>query len=693
MFTQIFYLAIGLAILFVPGVVVLSTFGIRARLLFAGLAAPLTVGLLLLAAMVTAAAGIPFNLLSFSVFVVLVAVASAVARRLLTRRRSSASAAGSTVELKLADRDQRALLTGGNLLSARVLGWLTGIGGIVIGWWTWKRGLGAWSTPTQEHDPITHSVITAYIKYSGNAAPWELRPLDVTDGEAIVYYPSGLPRLAALIADAMGDPMTALNLATVAILTVAWPLSVAALAAAMVRVSGLGKGWTELGGGIAILVAACLYRPAISFAHDGGILPNAAAIVMVPGLIAAMLVLGRRQWALVLPLGVSCAGMLSLHSSAAFSTALTLLAAWVGLLLTESGRARLRASVLPVLAVAVVALVFCIPILAELLGIGGGVSAAPPTIEPTPLETALHTTFGLSYLGYFDPTGQMSQLVVGVLAIAGLLAMVVLRRGWPIITAYLFWVAVILSFQVSPNSGFGAKVAGFYYNVFNRVQSHVDMLVPVMVAGLCVFCAAAFVAVRWSRLWPGATWLARPAVAIGGLALLLVVLLFTSLLDYARTNATALAERYEDPQFRRYDDADRAAMEWLDGRVQPGQTILNNANDGSTLAYVRYQLPIMNVTSTGSTRTPDAIKLLAHFDDYPSMPEVRSILIEHNVSWIYVDSHAPMIGAVPTAWHHQSRYTVAPGLADLDDLPGLREVFTADHVSVYRLDLSVVRAL
>ncbi|WP_040924764.1 DUF6541 family protein, partial [Saccharomonospora iraqiensis] len=133
-----------------------------------------------------------------------------------------------------------AVLTGHARHAARALGLLSGLGGVALALDTWQRGLGAWSTPPQEHDPITHSVISAYIHHSGNAAPWQTWPLDVVSAEPVVYYPSGLPRLAALVTPAVGDPMTGLNVVTVVLLAVAWPVSVAALAAATVRLAGLG---------------------------------------------------------------------------------------------------------------------------------------------------------------------------------------------------------------------------------------------------------------------------------------------------------------------------------------------------------------------------------------------------------------------------------------------------------------------
>uniref|UniRef100_UPI00047EFD23 DUF6541 family protein n=1 Tax=Saccharomonospora iraqiensis TaxID=52698 RepID=UPI00047EFD23 len=179
----------------------------------------------------------------------------------------------------------------------------------------------------------------------------------------------------------------------------------------------------------------------------------------------------------------------------------------------------------------------------------------------------------------------------------------------------------------------------------------------------------------------------RPLAVVGLVAVGLAPLVFTTVLGQAGTNGEVLATRYRDPEFVRYDAADAAAARWLAGHVRPGETILNNANDGSTLAYVRHELPILGVVSSGSGRTPDLVDLLADFHDYPEDPRIRSLLREHDVRWVYVDIEAPLIGAVPSAWHGQSEYALAPGLTDLDGLPGLRPAFRADTVTVYELTL------
>jgi hypothetical protein len=49
-----------------------------------------------------------------------------------------------------------------------------------------------------------------------------------------------------------------------------------------------------LGGGVASLVMAGLYRPALVLMHDGGIFANAVSLSLVPAAVAGVLALGSR---------------------------------------------------------------------------------------------------------------------------------------------------------------------------------------------------------------------------------------------------------------------------------------------------------------------------------------------------------------------------------------------------------------
>ncbi|QKV77520.1 DUF6541 family protein [Amycolatopsis sp. Hca4] len=677
MLSEAVRLAAGILVVLLPGFSILLVTGVRERLWLAGLSAPLTTGFVLLVSLFTGVTGLRFGLLTATVALVVVLVVLGGVRWLVRRRRAA------TEPVEPADDPRLRTLTGRAGTVAQVLGALIAVGGVGLGVRMWHKGLGSWQTPTQEHDTVTHAVLTAFTHFTGKAAPWQVLPIDVIHDTNVQFYPPGFTDLAALVTDIFGDTMLSLNLVTVAFTVVVLPLSVAALTAAVLRHGRLGRGWVELAAGVAALVSVQLYRPGISFAHDGGVLPNAAAMTMMPGLVAVMLVIGRRNWGRAVLVGVAAAGAFNLHPSALTSVALTTVAAMIGLLFTKAGRLAFVRALLPLVLAGVVAVVLIVPDVLALLRLGNGsVVDAPANIRGTQLGASFELVARLPYGGYFDPSGTMGQLVLGLLGLAGVVAVVLSRRAWTLLTAWLFWAAVMVSFHYSPNSGFGAMIGRYYYRVANRLDTHVYLLIPVLAGVLFVAIGLFVVSVR--NPIPARF---RPAVAYGLIVVLLGGLTVTAFRGYMNTGALSLSQRYAAPQFVRYDASDDAAAKWLHEHAAPGETILNNANDGSTLLYVDYDLPILNIVPDGHSPIQDNITLLAMFNYYPQDAEVQSILRAKNVRWVYVDTSAPTVGTDGHHWTGKLTYSLAPGLSRLAGLPGLTKEFSSGTVSVYRLDL------
>nr|MBA3653231.1 hypothetical protein [Actinomycetota bacterium] len=169
-----------------------------------------------------------------------------------------------------------------------VLGLVLGAVGIALSLKSWMSGIGPLSTVAQEHDMIVHGVATAFIERTGRGAPWQIVPADVLTGGHVSFYPSGLHLMMAATARLTGSVVIGMNAVTVVVLGVAWPLSAGALAYATARRIGLDRAAGVLGGGIAALVAPGLYRPVFSLLQEGGVLSNAASLVLAPGVIAAV---------------------------------------------------------------------------------------------------------------------------------------------------------------------------------------------------------------------------------------------------------------------------------------------------------------------------------------------------------------------------------------------------------------------
>lgn len=679
MLSEAAQLAVGALVVLLPGLAILLTAGLRERLWLAGLSAPLTMGFVLLVSLFTGVTGLRFGLLTVVIALVVVLLMTGAGRLLIVRRRPPAELA------EPAEDDRLRALAGRPARIAQILGAVIALAGVVLGVRMWHKGLGSWATPTQEHDTVTHAVLTAYTHFTGRAAPWQVLPIDVVNDTNIQYYPPGFTDVSALLTDIFGDTMLSINLVTVVFTVIVMPLSVAAFTAAVLRHGRVGRGWVELAAGVAALVSVQLYRPAIAFAHDGGVLPNAAALAITPGLVAVMLVIGKRHWGRAVLIGVAMAGAFNLHPSALTSIAFTTVAAMLGLLVTRSGRLAFARSLLPLVLAAVVTVVLLIPSVLALLRLGGGtVSDAPANIRGVALGDAFGLLAKLPYGGYFDPGNTLGQLTLGVLGLVGLVFAVLSRRAWTLVTAWVFWAAVIVTYHNSPNSGFGAMVGRYYYRVASRIDSHIYLLIPTLVGVIFVVIGLVLVSGKVRNPIPAK---ARPAIAFGLTVVLLGALTVTTFRGYMNTAAYSLSQRYSAPQFTRYSDQDDAAAKWLKEHAAPGEAILNNANDGSTLLYVDYDLPIVNIVPDGHSPIKENELLLARFNTYPEDPQVQDILRRKNVRWIYVDTVAPTVGTDGRHWSGDLSFALAPGLSNLAGLPGLTKTFTSGSVSVYRLDL------
>ncbi|MGH4023954.1 MAG: DUF6541 family protein, partial [Pseudonocardiaceae bacterium] len=262
--------------------------------------------------------------------------------------------------------------------------------------------------------------------------------------------------------------------------------------------------------------------------------------------------------------------------------------------------------------------------------------------------------------------------------------------GYGPVTAWAAWCLITIGEFRAPGHGPASLITGFFYHALLRTWAHVSLLVPVL-AALGVVLSANLVAVLVRRRTPLR---ARPVAA------LLALLAWAGYLagqtpEYTRTNVAALASRYSDPDFVRVDADDQRAIDWLAARVRPGQRVLNSPNDGSAYLYVERGVPVVNVYTLGVSAVPYSYRLLESFRSYPTDASVRATILNLDIAWVYVDAEAPQIGSrgSPGGWAGSNGFSLAPGLTGLDGLPGLRPAFRSGSVTVYALDLDVVRAL
>lgn len=561
----------------------------------------------------------------------------------------------------------------------------------------WLRGFGGLDRIPQEHDMITHLFLVGYIERSGEAAPWLIRPIDVLTREPVRFYPGGGHLAPALLSQLGAHPVVALNAMTVVYLAVCWVVSVSVLTAVAARRVGADSDTTWLAMGSAAVIAPALYRPGVHLMHDGGIYSSAVALALAPGLIAALLLTADRPG---VPVAVACGtgagAILAVHPSAAATVAVSVAMWLVGDLSGHDGWQRIRRAIPALLGAGIVAATLALPLVLQGGESAGATGSFAAGRRGLPLGDSIGSAVGLVFGGYFDPTRAIGLAGLTVLYLYGLLVVVRAGGGLGVVAAWATWTAITVSTMFAPAQGPLRLLTGLFYNDQPRIWSHVAMFVPTLAALGMVLTVLG--AVRWvhqqvRRPLP-APLRTRPVVSMLTLAAM-AVLVAIPVERAVATNTQAISARYATPDFVRVGPDDLAAVRFLEGRVDPGERVLNSANDGSTFLYVDAGIPVVNTTTLGTGAAPYTFELMRSFRDYPEDPGIRRMLRDLDVGWVYVDTDAPGIGAggAPGGWVDAStRFTTAPGLSDLDDekLPGLTQAFRSGTVTVYRLDLDAI---
>ena len=660
-------LALGVLWVLLPGGLVLVAGGVRKVPVLLGAAPATSVGISTLAATVSGLSGT-----RFSWWLVLAATAGLVAVLALVRGRAGA------FETERVPRGP-ALAAAALLLAATATALEL-----------FRRGMGALATPSQEHDTLTHALVTARILRTGDAAPWRGQVLDVVTGTPAQYYPNGLHQWAALVAQS-GDvsAVAGFNATSVVVLAVVQPLGLLALAART-----LPKEWLPAGG-VAAIASVLAYQPLQAMHHDSGALPNAAAIAFAPGVVALLLppprTPGRGVVGIVPAIALACAGAVTVHPSAALTIGGGFLGAYVfGLVLraettlSAPDRARSRAESVVSAGTWLAGLAGAGVLVAALVGTalaqaaaagGGSSSRFDRDIPAQSLPDALHRVFTLPFQGGLDLASTREQwwLAVPVLlgvALAG-------RRAGAVALTWLVWSALALAYLLDLHAPGLDLVWDTAWNSYFRVVAHGSPWAWLLV-GVGVLRLSTLLARRW------ATVLAPVLATVLGAALLTA-----NVLDVFSIEVQALRERYAEPTYQRIDADDQAAGRYLAAHVQPGQRVMNSGNDGSTYDYVLDGVPILATTAVPTTPLPDLRTLTARFHDLPTDPEVQALVAKYDIGWVVVDSVAPGLPLKPAdaVFFGQPGYDVPPGLTGLDGVEGLRKVFTSGTVSVWQVTL------
>ena len=674
-------LVLGALVLYVPGLLLLWACRMRSARVALAVAPVATLGLLQLAALLGA-----FTPLELPAATVLVTATLAVGVLVLDVRAGREGAVVGMVH-QTVEAVRRAPAT--SIVSGVVLALA-----VRLGTSTWLRALGGLATPPQEHDTVTHTLLTAYIAWTGHASPFDVMPVDLATGDGVRYYPAGLHTFAALLADLGGDAVVGLNAATVLLLGLAAPVTLFA------AVSTIEPARTRpVFGAVAALLSVTLYRPYLQLMHDAGILPFAVGLAMAPALAVCLLSMRRRDPRTALVTSVVAFALFAIHPSIAIIAIIVTVTVLAVCLAFLDGRTWVteRAGTLGL--TALMTAIVAAPWALASVTAAGTVSGYPETPPADSVGVVSERIAGFFYGGFFDPFGEQFQSGFAVLFWIGFLGCLTTRRLWPVLAAWVSWAVAALLY----GSGFAdapvlAQLGQLFFNSWVRIMSVSAFIAPAVAAlGLAALTASlAGLAERRKKRTESSGQRQRPrlATALPVVVAAAVALgyVFISGLDYRETNTRALAQRYGHPEFLRITPEERAAFDFLAGEKPVGR-VLNNGNDGSTFLYVYKQIPVVNTFPLGTPEARYGIYLMEHFNEIGTDPAVGCLVRRWDITHVIVSLSSPAIGAkgAPNGWVDTELFDYAPGFFDLIDVPEVELAYYNSDVAVFRIDPEVRR--
>lgn len=643
----------GLLLLWVPGSLLVALCRVRSGWAYLGAAPVATVGVLQIAASLGAVTtvGLPVAALALTVALLVATVVMTVRRGLPRMRRPTLAAAA------------------GGVLAAAAAG---------LGLSTWIAGLHGLATPPQEHDTVLHSELVAYIARTGRAAPWQVMPVDLATGTPVRFYPAGMHTVAGLLARVSPNPVVALNATTALLLGVVAPLVLFAAVSLCEPVNTRGAF-----AGLAALAAVLLYRPVFNLAHDAGIISYAAALGAGPALLVGVLLLRRRHVGSAVLLAVLALSVLTLHPSLLVIVALSAVVFAITGLFRQAVREWVWERIGVLGGAAVLAAVLAAPWLIAGAGVVDSTADYPELPPLDPVSVMLSRTVGFSYGGFFDPTWSRSQSGFAVIFWAGALGCVLAPRLRPLLAVWGFWAAIgVLLASGHSKLPVVSQVGALFYNSFSRLFD-IGWVIAPAVAGLGIGALLAllqrvrFLSVRW-----------LPPLTAAVVALLFMV---GAGLGYHDENVKAVAQRYGDPAFIRVSAAEVKGFDYLASQEPDVGRVLNNANDGSTFAYVYDGIDVVNTYPIGMPEARYGIYLMQHVNELGRNPKVACLLRRWDITHVFVSLTSPPIGALaaPFHWVRSPLFSQPKGFADLQDTSGLKLVFSNKDTSIYRVNPQV----
>jgi len=525
------------------------------------------------------------------------------------------------------------------------------------------RGIPHWQSIPSTWDSVWHANEIRFILDTGQASPTHMGELRNVETHDALYYPSAFHALAAIQCHLTGAAATtAYTVNSLAAAVWLFPASAAALAWHLLRSRDVGQ-WQSAGSAAAAAALSASFTAVPYVEFDTASMPNLAAYgLAVPTALLAISALRHRAR---IPIAVlALLGVFSVHITGGVVTVLFVVGWWLLEGLWRPVRGRL-ADFGTLVAIAA-------PAVALLLPQFVGVLQQAEIIAGHEFDTHEGKKKAL-----FDAVVQHTrhlndypiQNALIALAAIGFVILLIRRIWWPAALWLVLVYAIVHS--SAPFGGVVGKVTALFTDLFysdpRRLSAVVTMLLAPM-AGIALFSltSAAVGALRRlaprvsARVWPVATASALVAVSVG------------MAWHYFPRHTHLLGEKYDQVMV---DDGDLQAFAHLATLPGAHDTLIGNANtDGTAWLYAVTGLhPLWTHYDFPQQQGPGYNRFIfwAYADDADTDPRVAKAVHALNIRYV-ITSRTVVRG-----------FVMPDGLRSLDESKSWKQIYDNGRAQIY----------
>jgi D-galactosaminyltransferase len=524
------------------------------------------------------------------------------------------------------------------------------------------RGMPHWQSIPSTWDSVWHANTIRFIVDTGQASPTHMGELRNVETHAGLYYPSAFHALAAIQCQLTGAAATtAYTLNSLAVAVWLFPASAAALTWHLLRSRDLGQ-WPSAGAAAAAAALSASFTAIPYVEFDTASMPNMAAYgLAVPTMALIVSAVGNRDR---IPIAIlALLGVFSVHITGGVVTVLFVAAWWLceGLWRPVRGRLADFASLAAIAAPAVLLL------LPQFLG----VLAQAEIIAGHEFDTHQGKKKAL-----FDAVVQHTrhlndypiQNALILLAAIGFVILLIRRIWWPAAVWLLLVYAIVHS--SAPFHGVIGTLSALFTDLFysdpRRLSAVVTMLLAPM-AGVALFTLASAALTGVRRVAPRVG--PRAAHVVTGIV---VVAVCTGMAwHYFPRHRHLIGEKYDQVII---DDKDLEAFAYLATLPGAKDTLIGNANvDGTAWMYAVSGLhPLWTHYDYPQQQGPGYHRFVfwAYADDADTDPRVAEAVRALNIR--YVITSTPVVRG----------FVMPDGLVSLDESKSWKKIYDngEDHI-------------